>query len=230
MSRTKAKPMEIYVRHQSGPSSLLTFHLNEEQRLQLIAALTNGESIVLPAQLELSVLPQWVTNPDENSAHAVIPVHQISFTVETAQLPALSSLDTMQEVLRSFIATAVARRGDFLDKKITGTEAMQKDIEEARVLADLLNGKGPRAAEFFVQPWNSPEQMGAALKEMYGLDCTDEEAAFTMVMSMLNEVYGTVDYLLSNDKSVEENGWMIDGIVEMYAYAVLGLPWEQDEE
>lgn len=82
MDRNKAKPMEIYVRHQSGPSSFLTFHLNEEQRLKLIAALASGEPMELAAQLELSVLPQWVTNPKEDSAHAVIPLHQISFHVD----------------------------------------------------------------------------------------------------------------------------------------------------
>lgn len=154
----------------------------------------------------------------------------VSQLVEAGRRPILSSLDTVQELMYSFVAGAVDRRGEFMDHKITATEAMQKDIDEAHALADLLNGKGPRAAEFFVQPWNSPEQMGAALKETYSLECTDEEAAFTIVMSMLNEVYSTIDYLSANQQPVEENGWMIDGIVEMYAYAVLGLPWEQDEE
>ena len=75
-------PMEIYVRHQSGPSSLLTFHLNEKQRLQLISALSTGESLELAAQLELIVLPQWVTNPGSENTHTVIPLHQISFNVD----------------------------------------------------------------------------------------------------------------------------------------------------
>lgn len=229
MSSDESKPMEIYVRHQSGPSALLHFHLNDAQRLQLITALANGESVALPAHLELSVLPQWVTNPDENTAHAVIPLHQISFNVGINRLPSLTSIETVQGLLHSFVSTAVARRGDYLAQKITATEAMQKDINEAHDLADLLNGKGPRVAEFSVEPWNSPEHMGATLKANYNLECTDEEATFTIVMSMLNEVYSTIDYLSANQQPVEENGWMVDGIVEMYAYAVLGLPWEQDE-
>ncbi len=57
MSRNKEMPMEIYVRHQSGPTSFLTFHLSDGQRLQLISALATGESVALAAQLELSVLP-----------------------------------------------------------------------------------------------------------------------------------------------------------------------------
>ncbi len=82
MSSNKEMPMEIYVRHQSGHSSFLTFHLNEEQRLQLISALATGESVALAAQLELSVLPQWVANPGSENTHAVIPLHQISFNVD----------------------------------------------------------------------------------------------------------------------------------------------------
>lgn len=82
MHRNKKIPMEIYVRHQNGPASFLTFHLNEEQRLQLISALATGESVELEAQLELSVLPQWVANGGSANTHAVIPLHQISFNVE----------------------------------------------------------------------------------------------------------------------------------------------------
>jgi hypothetical protein len=82
MRHDKRMPMEIYVRHQSGPSSFLTFHLSDVQRLQLISALATGESVELAAQLELSVLPQWVTNPGSENTHAVIPLHQISFNVD----------------------------------------------------------------------------------------------------------------------------------------------------
>lgn len=84
MSRKKAMPIEIYVRHQSGPSSLLTFNLNEAQRLQLITALAGGESVELAAQLELSVMPQWVANPGTDNTNVVIPLHQISFNVDSA--------------------------------------------------------------------------------------------------------------------------------------------------
>lgn len=85
MSRKEKTPIEIYVRQQSGPSSLLTFHLNEEQRLQLISALATGEGVELSAQLELSVLPQWVKNSGVGGAHAVIPLHWIGFNVDPAR-------------------------------------------------------------------------------------------------------------------------------------------------
>ena len=51
MSRNKMQPVEVYVRHQSGPSALLTFHLNPDQRLKLIEALVTGQGIEMPAQL-----------------------------------------------------------------------------------------------------------------------------------------------------------------------------------
>ena len=85
MSRSKAQPVEIYIRHQSGPSALLTFHLSPEQRLQLIEALAAGREVEMPAQLELSVLPQWVTNPGEDRPHAVIPLRLISFNVDSTR-------------------------------------------------------------------------------------------------------------------------------------------------
>lgn len=85
MSRKKAPPMEVYIRHQSGPSALMTFHLNPEQRLQLIEALASGREVELPAQLELSVLPQWVSNPGEEIPHAVIPLKVVSFNVDSTR-------------------------------------------------------------------------------------------------------------------------------------------------
>lgn len=85
MSHNKAQPVGIYVRHQSGSSVLLTFHLNPDQRLQLIEALATGREVEMPAQLELSVLPQWVTNPGEDMSHAVIPLRLISFNVDSTR-------------------------------------------------------------------------------------------------------------------------------------------------
>ena len=85
MSRSKVQPVEVYVRHQSGPSALLTFHLNPDQRLKLIEALATGQEVEIPAQLELSVSPQWVTNTGEDVPHAVIPLRMISFNVDSTR-------------------------------------------------------------------------------------------------------------------------------------------------
>ena len=49
MSRKKAPPMEVYIRHQSGPYALLTFHLNPEQRLELITYLPKPHEATAPA-------------------------------------------------------------------------------------------------------------------------------------------------------------------------------------
>lgn len=83
MSRRKSQPVEIYVRHQSGPSAMLTFILNPDQRLRLIGALASGTNIDLPAKLELSVLPQWLNNQGADDAHVAIPLHMISFSVDS---------------------------------------------------------------------------------------------------------------------------------------------------
>ena len=85
MSRNKAQPVEVYVRHQSGHSAFLTFHLNPDQRLKLIEALATGQEVEMPAQLELSVLPQWVTNIGEDVPHVVIPLRVISFNVDSTR-------------------------------------------------------------------------------------------------------------------------------------------------
>ena len=85
MSRSKVQPVEVYVRHQSGPSAFLTFHLNPDQRLKLIEALATGQEVEMPAQLELSVLPQWVTNIGEDVPHVVIPLRVISFNVDSTR-------------------------------------------------------------------------------------------------------------------------------------------------
>jgi len=85
MSRSKVQPVEVYVRHQSGPSALLTFHLNPDQRLKLIEALATGQEVEIPAQLELSVLPQWLTNMGEDTPYAVIPLRVFSFNVDSTR-------------------------------------------------------------------------------------------------------------------------------------------------
>lgn len=85
MSRSKVQPVEVYVRHQSGPSALLIFHLNPDQRLKLIEALATGQEVEIPAQLELSVLPQWLTNMGEDTPHAVIPLRVFSFNVDSTR-------------------------------------------------------------------------------------------------------------------------------------------------
>lgn len=82
MSDKLKHPIEVYIRHQSGQSALLFFHLNSDQRLLLIEALSAGGEIEVPATLELSVLPQWRRNPGEEPLHAVIPIRQIGFNVE----------------------------------------------------------------------------------------------------------------------------------------------------
>jgi hypothetical protein len=85
MSQDTSNLIDINIRHQSGSSALLTFHLTPSQRRQLIEALANGQELEIPAQLQLSVQPQWVTNLGEDVPHAVIPLRLISFNIDSTR-------------------------------------------------------------------------------------------------------------------------------------------------
>lgn len=146
-------------------------------------------------------------------------------------MPFLAGVDTVSDLLRVFVAGCVDRRGDYLDGKPEASDAMQRDSAEAQALADLLNGGGPRSSSFFVQPWNSPAQMGQHLIDTYSLECQPEEAAYCVLMGLLGEVYATVDWLADNDLPVDANAWQIEALVENYTHAILGLedPSADDE-
>lgn len=81
MRRKHCRPLEIYVRYQSGPSALLSVHLDATHRLQLIEALAAGRDVEIAASLELSVLPQWVTDPSQDHLSVRIPIRSIFFNV-----------------------------------------------------------------------------------------------------------------------------------------------------
>lgn len=72
--------IEIYVRHRSD-GAMLNFHLSSRDRLALIHALTMGsmKDASIPVHLELSLLPEWLTDPE--SMHARIPISAINFNV-----------------------------------------------------------------------------------------------------------------------------------------------------
>ncbi|CAH0349854.1 hypothetical protein [Aquabacterium sp. CECT 9606] len=73
--------IEIYVRHRSD-GAMLNFHLSSRDRQALIHALTTGggmEDTSIPIHLELSLLPQWLTDPE--NMHARIPISAINISV-----------------------------------------------------------------------------------------------------------------------------------------------------
>jgi hypothetical protein len=71
--------------------------------------------------------------------------------------------------------------------------------------------------------------MGAYLKEAYDLECSEEEAAFTIVMSALNEAYGEMDAIIAMEGDPEHEAWRIEGIIELYAHALTGQPYPDEE-
>lgn len=144
--------------------------------------------------------------------------------------PILASLTTTTDLLRNLISDALARRGLYLEGKLPPAEAQAEDVTACRDLADLLMGRGPRAEAFFIQPWNSVEQLGQFLVDAYELECKPEEAAFTLLLGMLGEVYAEVDDIAQRNLSVDEEGWRLEGIVEMYAHAFTGIPYPTDDE
>jgi len=144
--------------------------------------------------------------------------------------PILSDLEVVSGLLRKYFSEAVARYLDYQSGNIMAQDAMGPDVTEARALADLLNGEGPLAESYFLQPWNSPEQMGAVLKEAYSLTGGPEESAFVVVMGGLNEVYGAVRYAIEKEYDLADRLWEIDGIIEMYACALTGTPYDNGDD
>jgi hypothetical protein len=148
----------------------------------------------------------------------------------SAEKPNLSDLTVVSDLLRKFYSDATTRYLDYQFGEIPSQEAMGPDITEARALAELLNGKGALAKDYFVQSWNSPEQMGAVLKQAYDLTGPPEDSAFIVVMGGLNEVYGAVRYAIEKEYPLADRLWEIDGIIEMYACALTGTPYDNDED
>lgn len=144
--------------------------------------------------------------------------------------PVLASLTTTSDLLRDLISDALARRGQYLEGKMQPATAMNEDVQACRALADLLMGRGPRAEAFFIQPWNSPEQLGQFLIDAYEMECKADESVFTVLLSMLNQVYAEVDDIAKRDLDMEEEGWRLDGIVEMYAHAFTGIPYPTEDD
>lgn len=73
--------IEIYVRHRSE-GAVLSFHLSSDEREALIHALMNGsiDEASVPVHLELSVLPQWLIDPEH--MHARIPISAINVNID----------------------------------------------------------------------------------------------------------------------------------------------------
>jgi hypothetical protein len=144
--------------------------------------------------------------------------------------PILASLNVTSDLLRFFVSAALTRREQYLKGELEAASAQEADVKEARALADLFMGKGPRATEHFIQPWNSAEQLGQWLIETYDMKCEPTESVFTVLLGMITEVYGTMDDISARGLVFEEEGWRLDGIIEAYAHAFSGIPYPSDEE
>lgn len=139
--------------------------------------------------------------------------------------PSLTSVDVVSELIRQAYARCIARRANYFAGK--APDAQAQDIADMRALGELLQGKGEAANEYTLQPWNSVDEMGKYLKEAYGLQSA-EDAAFTVLLTWLGNVYRTVDD--GEQRKLMDYRWMIDGEIAMATFAVLGLPWKLDDE
>lgn len=63
-----------------------------------------------------------------------------------------------------------------------------------RALAELFNDKGDLAKKYRITSWNDPTAVGAHLRKLHHLDCSNEEAAFTVLMSALHSDYAEMDF------------------------------------
>lgn len=144
--------------------------------------------------------------------------------------PILASLNVTSDLLRVFIATALSRRESYLQGNLDAATAQASDLQEARDLADLFMARGQRAQEYFIQPWNSAEQLGQWLIDTYAMQCEPAEAVFTVVLGILTEVYGTIDDIANRGLDIAAEGWRLDGIIEAYAHALTGIPYPADDD
>jgi hypothetical protein len=144
--------------------------------------------------------------------------------------PILASLNVTSDLLRVFIANALSRRESYLQGNLDASTAQAGDVQDARELAAVFMGRGQRAQEYFIQPWNSAEQLGQWLIDTYGMQCTQEESVFTVILGILTEVYNTMDDIALRSLNVADEGWRLDGIIESYAHALTGIPYPADED
>ena len=152
---------------------------------------------------------------DENPSHSLIDIPRV------------------MKILNAQLIRAIVRRQSHLDGKTKAADAMSSDVTEMRALADLFNGTGDLAKKHRITSWNDPTAVGAHLRKLHHLDCSNEEAAFTVLMSALHSAYAEMDFLAKNmNAKVTEEAhiWRIEGIAEYYAYSLTGLPYPTDDE
>lgn len=143
--------------------------------------------------------------------------------------PILASLNVTTDLLRKFSSDALGRRGDFMAGKIDGPTAQARDIEQARALADLFIGRGPMASDYFVQPWNSAEQLGQWLVDTYKMQSTPDESVFVHLVMLINGIFREMDFITDNDLDMDDQIWRLDGLIEIYAHAFTGIPYPPTE-
>lgn len=76
--------IEIYVRHSSG-KAMLTIYVPDSQRESLMRGLAGGQvAFEVPAHLEMSSLPQWITDDElraklaNETVHLRIPIGSVT--------------------------------------------------------------------------------------------------------------------------------------------------------
>lgn len=146
--------------------------------------------------------------------------------------PAVLNLPIVMEVLKQQLTKSISRRDAYLRGDPKGKDAMSLDLTEIRSLADRLSGASPIASDYILTAWDSPEGVGAYLRSTYELECSDEEAVFTILMNALNEAYSEMDFVSKMGDEIvgADHSWRIEGIAETYAYALTGLPYPSDED
>ncbi len=134
--------------------------------------------------------------------------------------PSLASLRVVNDLIRSVFAAAIVRRGEYFAGR--APDAAAQDLADLRRLAGLLQGEG--AEDYSLQPWNSVGQMGHHVKEAYGLQSGEDEAVFTMLLSVLGSVYRRIDEAAARDADPSRES--IYDLIDRLSAAVLGLSWQ----
>lgn len=168
-------------------------------------------------------------NTGENDTHPLDPmregfVQQVE-KLDESGLDALTDPSIVEALLRAEFSQHIQDVADYKSLKISAESAFSKQVAQARALAQLFTGTGPRAKDYFLQPWNSPEQIGGYIKRTQKLDptVTGEDAVMMVFLHCFDELNVIID-------AGEKQFWEVDAIIEQAMGMLMGTPMAEESE
>jgi len=143
----------------------------------------------------------------------------------TADKPSLGSPTVVNDLLRGLLKLVTELRAEQL-------QGRRQDIlgpiqDEVRRLQDVFYGRDIRYA---MTPWFSEKHLGRALVEGAGMEGEAADAVERLLLRMVSEFLDIYLPFENDELPEQELPWRIDALVEFYQAAVMGLPYDQDDE